>query len=286
MNPVDISTAGPSGLADLKQAHRGTWASGSYAAVAERLILEPPRRLIEKIGIEPGQEVLDIATGTGNAAIPAAIDGARVTGLDLTPELLDHARERAAAAGVDVEWVVGDAEDLPFGDGCFDRVISTFGVQFAPRHEVVAREMLRVTRPGGVIGLVNWTPQGLLGQVLKTVGKCLPKPPEYASPPPLWGDEDHVRALLGSETELELERKTVSFADFYSADDWVTFMEVAYGPMLKAREKLTPEGRWLELREELVAVVSSFDQGRDGRFHLEAEYLLALGRVPGVRKDS
>lgn len=280
MKPIETSTAGPSGLADLKRAHRGTWASGSYAAVAERLILEPPHRLIERIGLEPNLEVLDIATGTGNAAIPAAQAGARVTGLDLTPELLDHARERAAAAGVEVEWVEGDAEDLAFEDGSFDRVISTFGIQFAPRHEVVAREMLRVTRPGGTIGLVNWTPQGLIGRVLKAVGKRLPKPPEYASPPPLWGDEEHVRSLLGGEAELDLKRETVSFDDFDSAEDWVSFMEVAYGPMLKAREKLTPEGRWQELRGELVEIVASLDQGEAGRFHVEAEYLVAVARVP------
>lgn len=280
MKPIDTSTAGPSGLADLKRAHRGTWASGSYAAVAERLILEPPRRLIERIGLEPGLEVLDIATGTGNAAIPAAETGARLTGLDLTPELLDHARERAAAAGVEVDWVEGDAEDLPFEDGRFDRVISTFGVQFAPRHEVVAREMVRVTRPGGTIGLVNWTPQGLIGQVLKAVGKRMPKPPDYASPPPLWGDEEHVRDLLGGETELELVRETASFDDFDSAEDWVSFTETAYGPLLKAREKLAPEGRWQELRGELVEIVSSLDQGGAGRFHLEAEYLLVVARVP------
>jgi SAM-dependent methyltransferase len=280
MKPIETSTAGPSGLADLKRAHRGTWASGSYAAVAERLILEPPYRLIERIGLEPGLEVLDVATGTGNAAIPAAKAGARVTGLDLTPELLDHARERAAAAGVEVEWVEGDAEDLPFEDGSFDRVISTFGIQFAPRHEVVARELLRVTRPGGVIGLVNWTPRGLIGQVLKAVGKRLPTPPEYASPPPLWGDEEHVRGLLGDEAELEFERRTASFDDFGSAEDWVAFMEVAYGPLLKARERLSPEGRWQELREELVGIVSSLDEGGAGRFHVESEYLIAVARVP------
>ncbi|HVQ59658.1 MAG TPA: methyltransferase domain-containing protein [Solirubrobacterales bacterium] len=280
MKPIDTITAGPSGLADLKRAHRGTWASGSYAAVAERLILEPPYRLIERIGLEPGLELLDIATGTGNAAIPAAIDGARVTGLDLTPELLDQARERAAVVGVDVEWVEGDAEDLAFEDESFDRVVSTFGVQFAPRHEVVAREMVRVTRPGGIIGLVNWTPQGLIGQVLKAVGKRMPKPPGYASPPPLWGDEEHVRGLLGSEAEVEFQRKAVWFDDFVSAEDWVSFMEAAYGPMLKAREKLAPEGRWQELRDELVEIVASLDIGEAGRFHIEAEYLIAVARVP------
>src|SRR5215218_580332 len=156
MTTYDISTAGPSGLAELKRAHRKTWASGDYGSVAERLVdAVPPRHLLERVSIEPGMEVLDIATGTGNVAIRAALLGARVTGLDLTPELFGRARERAEEAGVEIDWVEGDAEDLPFEDGRFDRVLSTFGIQFAPRHEVAAREAVRVTRAGGVIGLVN-----------------------------------------------------------------------------------------------------------------------------------
>jgi SAM-dependent methyltransferase len=280
MTAVDTSTAGPSGIADLKRAHRSTWAAGSYAAVAERLIDEvPPRHLLERAGIEPGMEVLDLATGTGNVAIKAAQLGARVTGLDLTPELFGRARERADAAGVTVEWVEGDAEDLPFEDGRFDRVLSTFGIQFAPRHEVAAREAVRVTRPGGTIGFVNWTPQGQLGQVLKAVGARLPKPPEYASPPPLWGDEAHVRELFGAAVELDLERATNPIVGFASAEEWVDFMAANYGPLVKAREKLAPQGRWEELREEVVAITASLDQGDGDGLHVEAEYLLGIGRV-------
>jgi SAM-dependent methyltransferase len=225
-------------------------------------------------------EVLDIATGTGNVAIRAAQLGARVTGLDLTPELFGRARERAAAAGVEVEWVQGDAEDMPFEDGRFDRVLSTFGIQFAPRHEVAAREAVRVTRRGGMIGLINWTPQGHIGRVLKAVGARLPKPPDYASPPPLWGDEAHVRQLFASTgVELEFERATNPFFGFGSPEDWVEFMETNYGPLLTARQKLASDGRWDELREELIALTRSLDLGGPGALRVESEYLLTLGRV-------
>jgi SAM-dependent methyltransferase len=281
MTTHDISTADPSGLANLKRAHRTTWASGSYATVAERLVDDvPPRHLLERVPISPGMEVLDIATGTGNVAIRAAQLGGRVTGVDLTPELFDRARERAAAARVEVEWVEGDAEDLPFEDGRFDLVLSTFGIQFVPRHEVAAREAVRVARPGGTIGLISWTPQGHIGRVLKAVGARLPKPPDYASPPPLWGDETHVRDLFGpAGVELEVERGMNPFVGFDSADEWVEFMATNYGPLLTARAKLAPDGRWDDLRDELIALTASFDQGGPADLRVESEYLLAIGRT-------
>ena len=189
--------AGPTGLTDLKLAHRKMWASGDYHSIVERMISDvPPRHLLDRVTIEPGMKVLDLAAGTGNAAIPAAQRGAHVTALDLTPELLERGRERADAAGVAIDWVEGDAEALPFEDGAFDCVVSILGIQFAPRHEVAARDALRVTRPGGTIAMVNWTPQGHIGRVLKAVGATLPKPPEFASPPPRWGEEAHVDSLF------------------------------------------------------------------------------------------
>jgi SAM-dependent methyltransferase len=264
MTTYETASAGPPGLAELKRAHRRTWASGCYATVAERLVDHvPPRHLLERVSIEPGMEVLDIAAGTGNLAIRAAQRGARVTALDLTPELLE-----------------GDAENLPFDDGRFDRVLSTFGIQFAPRHEVAAREAARATRPGGLIGLINWTPQSHIGRVLKAVGSRLPSPPEYASPPPLWGDEAHVRELFaGTGVELAFERATNPFVGFRSPEDWVEFMARHYGPLLTARAKLEPEGRWDELREEMVALTTSLDRGGPGALRVDSAYLLVLGRV-------
>jgi SAM-dependent methyltransferase len=276
-----ITTSEPAGLPELKQAHRATWASGSYASVAERLVdAVPPAHLIERAGIESGMEVLDLAAGTGNVAVRVAQLGAHVTALDLTPELFERGRERAATAGVDVEWVEGDAEALPFEDGRFDRVLSTFGIQFAPRHEVAAREAVRVTRAGGVIGLVNWTPQSHIGQVLKAVGARMPKPPAVASPPPLWGDEAHVRGLLEPHgVAVTGERGLNPFTGFSSAEEWVDYMAANYGPLLKAREKLTPDGRWDELREQIVGITASFDRGEPGALCIDSEYLLVLGRA-------
>ena len=282
MTTHDMSTAGPAGLGDLKRAHRRTWASGSYATVAERIVNDvPPRHLLERVPIGPGTQVLDIATGTGNVAIRAAQMGAHVTGLDLTPELFDRAQERAAAAGVTIDWVEGDAEDLPFEDDRFDVVVSTFGIQFAPRHEVAASEAARVTRPGGTIGVINWTPQGHIGQVLKTVGGRLPKPPGYVSPPPLWGDEQHVHDLLAPAgiVELEYERAMNPFVGFASAEEWVEFMATNYGPLLTAREKLGADERWDDLRADLVTLTESLNSGAPGQFQVDSEYLLTIGRA-------
>ncbi|HEX8102917.1 MAG TPA: methyltransferase domain-containing protein [Solirubrobacteraceae bacterium] len=274
--PTDLT-----GLAELKVAHRGIWASGDYADVAERLVdAVPPAHLIQLAGIEPGMEVLDLAAGTGNVAIRAAQLGARVTALDLAPELFVRGRERAAAAGVEVDWVEGDAEALPFADGSFDRVLSSLGIQFAPRHEVAAREAVRVTRRGGLVVFLNWAPQGHIGQILKTVGSRMPKPPAFASPPPLWGDEAYVRELLEAlGVEVRFETGRCPFVGFDSPERYVDYLATNYGPLLKARERLTPEGRWEELRAELAAVTASFDQGEPGALRVESEYLVTLGRV-------
>jgi SAM-dependent methyltransferase len=281
MTQYAVSTTEPAGLAELKAAHRSTWAAGSYASVAERLVdAVPPAHVIERAGIEPGMKVLDLAAGTGSVAIRAAARGADVTALDLTPELFDRGRERAAAAGVEVTWVEGDAEDLPFADGEFDRVLSTLGIQFAPRHVVAAGEAVRVTRPGGVIGLANWTPRGHIGQVLKAVGARMPKPPAFASPPPLWGSEEHVRSLLEPlGVEVTCETALNPFTGFASAEDWVDYMATNYGPLLRAREKLTPSGQWAELHAEIVALTAALDRGRPGALHVDSEYLLVIGRV-------
>ena len=265
-------------VADLKRVHRATWAAGDYAAVAELIDQAPPRDLLAHADVNPGEEVLDVATGTGNIAVPAAAAGAQVIGLDLTPELFETARRRAAAWHVTVDWVEGDAEYLPFEDGRFDRVLSAFGIQFAPRHEIVARELERVTRHGGRIALVNWTPEGAIGEVLGTIGRYMPAPPAYASPPALWGSEGHVRRLFAdTDVELEFARGHNPWR-FDSAEQFVGFMETHYGPMVKARERLTAEGDWDRCREEILAIAERRNEAIDGSFLMPAEYLVVVGR--------
>ena len=263
---------------DLKRTHRATWAAGDYAAVAEHIDEVPPRDLLARADLVPGLDVLDVATGTGNIAVRAAARGAAVVGLDITPELFAAARRRAEALGVAVDWIEGDAEQLPFTAATFDRVLSAFGVQFAPRHQLVADELVRVLRPGGRIVLVNWTPEGLISELLRLLGRYLPAPPDYASPPPLWGDEGHVRELFaGAALELEFARGHNPWR-FDSAEQWVAFMETNYGPTLKARERLTAEGRWEECRAEIVALAECHNRAADGRLHMHAEYLVTVAR--------
>jgi SAM-dependent methyltransferase len=265
-------------VAELKTTHRATWAAGDYGAVAERIDEVPPAHLLSKVDIQPGQDVLDVATGTGNVALRAAALGATVTGLDLTPELFDRARERQAEFGVGVDWVEGDAEDLPFADDSFDRVLSTFGTQFAPRHVVTAHELVRVTRAGGLIGLANWTPEGQVGELFRIMGRYMPALPEYASPPPLWGDEAHVRELFaGTDVELRFERGLNPW-HFGAPEDYVAFMETWYGPTVKARERLTAEGTWDACRAEILAMTERRNRATDGRLLFDSEYLLVVGR--------
>jgi SAM-dependent methyltransferase len=264
-------------VAELKRTHRATWAAGDYAAVAEMIDEVPPRDLLARVEITPGQEVLDVATGTGNIAVRAAATGAQVVGLDLTPELFETARRRARGRGVSIEWVEGDAEELPFEDESFDRVLSAFGVQFAPRHELVAAELARVCQPGGRIGLVNWTPEGQIGELFRILGGYLPAPPDYASPPPLWGSEAHVRELFaGTGVELEFARGHNPWR-FDSAEQYVAFFETRYGPTLKARARLTAEGRWQECRAELLAMAERRNEASDGSLAMNAEYLVVVG---------
>ncbi|HEX6701827.1 MAG TPA: class I SAM-dependent methyltransferase [Gaiellaceae bacterium] len=261
---------------DLKRVHRAIWSAGDYAAISDAITDElVPDQLLARVGIEPGHEVLDVATGTGNVALRAAAT-ARAVGLDLTPELLEIARSRADAHGVDVEWVEGDAEDLPFESGRFDRVLSAFGVQFAPRHEVVAAELARVCKPGGTIGLASWTPEGAIGNMLAIIGRYSPPPPPYVSPPARWGSEEHVERLFAGEpVELQFERATKPLR-FDSAEHFISFMEACYGPMVKARERLTGEGRWDDCRAELVDVFEARNESSNGRLQVDAEYLLAI----------
>ena len=190
----------------LKAKHRAMWAMGDYSSVAHELIPSLGPILVEAAGIGAGDRVLDVAAGTGNAAIPAARAGASVVASDLTPELLQIGENEATREGLDLEWQEADAEALPFGDGDFDAVISCVGVMFAPHHKVSADEIARVCRSGGTIGLLSWTPEGFIGQMFATMKPYAAPPPPGAQPPPLWGSEEHLRELFGdrfSSDELE-----------------------------------------------------------------------------------
>jgi SAM-dependent methyltransferase len=267
---------GMTAIADLKQTHRATWAAGEYAAVAKHIDRAP---LDDVLTHAPTgrKRVLDVAAGTGNLAIRAALSGGRVTGLDLTPELLAIARSRADLAGVDIEWVEGDAEALPFDDATFDRVYSVFGVQFAPRHEIAASELARVCRPGGRIGLVNWTPDGLIGQFFRIMSRYLPPAPGYASPPPLWGNEEHLRSLFAATSVEWTFARGHNPWRFASAEAWTAFMETAYGPTVMARRRLEAEGRWDDCRAEIAELAEALNVATDGTLLVQAEYLVAVG---------
>jgi 2-polyprenyl-6-hydroxyphenyl methylase/3-demethylubiquinone-9 3-methyltransferase len=262
---------------DLKRVHRATWAAGDYAAVADAITAPVAQVIVERARVEAGQSVVDVATGSGNVALVAAGRGAHVVGLDLTPELFATARSRAAALGVEVDWLEGDAEALPFADAIFDRVLSAFGVMFAPRHREAASELVRVCKPGGLVALANWTPEGQIGELFEIMGKYMPAPPSYASSPPNWGDEEYVRALFADALDLEFERTTVQL-DYESADHYVAFMETNYGPTLKARERLTGDGTWHDCRRELVEMMERRNEAADGTLRVPAEYLIVLGR--------
>jgi ubiquinone/menaquinone biosynthesis C-methylase UbiE len=266
-------------IADRKRQDRAVWAAGDYDAIAE-LIWAVGGRLVRRLEVTEGEDVLDVACGTGNAAIPAAAAGGRVTGLDLTPELFAAGRERAATAGAQVEWVEGDAEALPFQDACFDVVLSTFGCMFAPRQEVVAAELVRVLRPGGRLGLCSWTADGAVGGFLRVIAGHLPPPPEPPSPPTRWGTEDGAKQLLGGTgVELEFAREEVVFHS-ESAAHYVDMYARKFGPVLAARRALEPEGRWEPLRDDLIALFQGVNESRDGRLEWRGEYLVAVGRKP------
>ena len=246
------------------------WGSGNYAAVAER-ISEVGELVVERAGAEPGMELLDVACGAGNATIPAAREGARVTGLDFSPELLAIARERAADAMVEVDWVEGDAQELPFDDARFDRVISTFGHMFAPDHQRTAAEMRRVCRPGGAIAVACWTPEGSIGRMFRTLAELLPPPPG-GEPPILWGTEAHIRELLG---DGDFERHEVEWEDD-SVESYARFMLESFGPLLNAREQLGE--REAELDEAFRAFLARENLNDDDTLRFTGEYLLAVMR--------
>ncbi len=267
-------------VSGIKEGQKMMWSIGDYPDIARR-IEGVAEVVVERVGAGPGLEMLDVATGSGNVAIPAARAGANVTGLDLTPELLEVARRRAADAGVDVSFIEGDAEELPFEDASFDRVTSCFGVMFAPRQDVAAGELVRVARPGATIVFTAWTAEGLNGKMFKTVGSYMPPPPPELKPPVMWGNEDHVSSLFaGSGAELSFERRMVTF-EYDSPESWVEYNERILGPAIMAKNALEPQGRYGQLQAELIGLYSEANEAQDGTFRANAEYLLTVARLPG-----
>jgi ubiquinone/menaquinone biosynthesis C-methylase UbiE len=263
---------------ELKAKHRALWASGDYPAVAVELIPELGPELVRACGVRAGQRVLDVAAGSGNAAIPAAALGATVTASDLTPELFDAGRRIAAERGVDLDWVEADAEALPFEDGSFDVVMSCVGAMFAPRHQVTADELIRVCRPGGTIGMINWTPQGFIGNLFKTMKPYAPPPPPGASPAPLWGDEQHVRELFGDRvTDLETRRQVVALDYRTDPTEFREYWKAKYGPTIATyRFNADRPERVAELDRDFLQFLTTW-QGTAGAGYA-AEYLLLTAR--------
>ncbi len=260
-------------LEEIKQRQQQTWSSGTYGKVAW-LTVPLAEVLCEALDLRPGATVLDVATGTGHVALAAARRFCEVTAIDYVPTLVGEARERAAAERLPVEFRDADAEDLPFPDGSFDYVTSAVGVMFTADHERAARELVRVCRPGGRIGMVNWTPTGFIGDLLSVVGRHAPPPPG-APPPVRWGSEDGLRELFGSSvSDLTCTVATVT-QRFPSPEHFADFFLTNYGPTLKAAERLPAEGRHA-LRDDLVALASGANHATDGTVRGEWEYLLVL----------
>ena len=258
----------------LKTKHRAMWAMGEYAAVASEVIPHLGQRLVTACHIGPGDRVLDVAAGSGNVAIPAALTGASVVASDLTPELFDTGRRLAQLRGATLEWDEADAEALPYADESFDVVTSCVGVMFAPHHQPTADELIRVTKPGGTIGLISWTPAGFIGQLFATMKPFNPPPPPGAQPPPLWGDEAHVRGLFGDRvTNVHARAEQLPVSRFAGAEEFRDFFKAFYGPTIAAYKNLAddPE-RTAELDQALVELARRFGFGE--RAVTEWEYLL------------
>lgn len=266
----------------LKARHRAMWALGDYPAVATELIADLGRALVAASGVRAGDRVLDVAAGSGNAAVPAAATGARVVASDLTPELFVAGREYAARTGVTVEWEQGDAEALPYPDGTFDAVLSCVGVMFAPHHQRAADELVRVCRPGGTIALLNWTPDGFVGDMFRTMKPYAPPPPPDAQPPPLWGDEEHVRRLLGDRvTGVTAVRRTLTVERFASPDAWRDYWKSVYGPTIAVYRHIGADVEEVAaLDRDLAAVAARFDRGTRTSV-LDWEYLVLTARKRG-----
>src|SRR5262245_10317187 len=265
-------------LAHMDKRTQSVWALGDYHRFAKETVWELGQVLVRACGISAGQRVLDVAAGTGNTAIRAAEAGAEVVAADLTPENFEAGRREAEARGVELDWVEADAQALPFGDGEFDVVTSSFGAIFAPDHKAVADEMLRVCRPGGTIGMLNFTPEGLISDFFGALAPYMPPPAPGALPPPLWGSEEHVRELFGDRVEsLELSRR-----DYVerAADpsEYRELFKQTFGPVVAAYASLAddPE-RAASLDRDFLDFATRADSGPPGGpAEYRYEYLLVI----------
>lgn len=269
-------------LQTIKQAQRVTWGNtGDYNQIGKIVAFES-ELLCEAVGVQASHRVLDVATGTGNTALAAArrnsatSSDSTVTGVDFAPDLLEIARVRAAAEGLGITFDVGDAGDLPYPDDSFDLVLSTFGVMFVPGQEKVADELVRVCRPGGRIGLANWTPDSLIAEIQKTVGTYTPPPPGVESPV-LWGSEERLKELFGDRVDLKIERRDALF-HYLESGDFIDALCTYYGPVIKALEKLD-ESDQQRLISDMKAVAAQFARPVDGACELSNSYLQVVGTV-------
>jgi SAM-dependent methyltransferase len=254
----------------LKAKQQGAWSSGDYAVVGTTLQIVG-EQLCEALDLRSGQKVLDVAAGNGNVSLAAARRWCDVMATDYVGALLERARQRAAADGLNMSFKEADAENLPFADGSFDVVVSTFGVMFTPDHHKAASELLRVCRAGGKIGLANWTPEGFIGQLFKTIGKHLP-PPVGAKSPALWGAKPHLVELF-DEVPVTIDAHARNFVFRYrSPEHWLDIFRTFYGPVLKAFAALDAAGQ-MGLQQDLLALIARFNRATDGTMVVPSEYL-------------
>jgi SAM-dependent methyltransferase len=260
----------------IKARQQKTWASGDFSEVATTIV-SAAERLVDEADLRAGWRVLDVATGSGNAAIAAARLGGSAPGCDYVLELLARGRERARAERLEIDFVVGDAEELPFGDSAFDAVTSIYGAMFAPRQEQVAAEIIRVSRPGGTVALASWTPEGFLGAMFKTISSHVPPPPGVQSPM-LWGTEARLEEIFGADVEWTAHNRRIFNFRYRSAEEFVDFFITYYGPTLKAFEAAGDDGP--ALRTDLVELAREWNRLDDdaGAIAIPGEYLESVGR--------
>jgi SAM-dependent methyltransferase len=257
-------------LATVKARQQGTWSSGNYAIVGTTLQIVG-EELCEALDLRSGQKVLDVAAGNGNFTLAAARRWCSVVSTDYVPALLEQGRSRAVAEGLEIEFREADAEALPFKDASFDVIGSTFGVMFTPNQERAAAELVRVCKPGGKIGLANWTPEGFIGQMFKTMGKHLP-PPAGVKPPPLWGTAARLSELFpAGAASVKVHSRNFVFR-YKSADHWLDVFRTYYGPTLKAFAALQPPAQ-SALATDLKALVGRFNRSGDDSMVVPSEYL-------------